>query len=147
MNPGHLTAPPCYFTLNYMEACAQQAAIMTLKEQNKLHSEHQMRHQWACGCQVLPCSPLNIFYFTFPSVFLVWFIFSSIQNQTSSCHRKQRKGITRNQSQKCQTRSFVEGQSGSQKWALEIILNFFICRSHLNAARGWRAKVTMFCRC
>lgn len=70
----------------------------------------------------LTCSPLNIFFFTFPSVFLVWFRFSLIQNQTSFCHRKQRKGITRNESQKSQIRSFVEGQSGSQR--------FFICRSH-----------------
>lgn len=62
------------------------------------------------------------------SICFSWFIFSLIQNQTSSCHRKQRKGITRNESQKCQTRSFVEGQSGSQ---------------HLNAAGGPKSQCSV----
>lgn len=71
---------PCYFTPDYTEACAHQAAIMTLKEQNKLQSQHQMWRQWACGCQTLPAV---LWILNFFSVFFFFFRFG----KTAKGHR------------------------------------------------------------
>lgn len=54
---------PCYFTADYTDAYAHQAAIMTLKEQNKLQSEHQMCCQLGLWLPDFTCSLLNFLDF------------------------------------------------------------------------------------